>query len=197
MKTSSVYPVILAAGPSIRRLFPLNGVRNGKTQNPFEIAASNCAGHRIAAIHTPILVLGCDAQRLMEYVPSTARVVINRSWRAGQLSSLLAGLRRVPRSAALMLYPVDLVRLSPAVIAKILRGFTHRAPGKEIVMPSYKGRGGHPVIFSAAMRDELRRAGAARDVVYRDFRRVALVPVRSDSIWKDSESQTNTGNSQT
>jgi CTP:molybdopterin cytidylyltransferase MocA len=196
MKTVIVYPVILAAGPSIRRFFP-PGSPGTQNRSPFEIAAANCAGHRALPMHAPIFVLGCDAERLARYVPASALVVINRHWRAGQLSSLLAGLRRVPRAAAFMLYPVDLVDLTPAVIGIILRGFSNRARGKEIIMPAYKGRGGHPAIFSANLRDELRRAKTARDVVYRDLARVAFMPVRSASIWKASESQSNLGNSQT
>ncbi len=197
MKTSNIYPVILAAGPSIRHFFPAGSTDIACDQNPFEIAATNCAGHRTSTMHAPIFVLGCDALRLARFVPANATVVINRNWRAGQLSSLMAGLRRVPRDAAFMLYPVDLVRLTHAVIARIVFGFAHRARGKEIVMPSYRGRGGHPTIFSAELRDELRRAATARDVVYRDLRRVTFVPVRSDSIWKDSEMKIKLGNSHT
>lgn len=190
MRATNVYPVILAAGPSIRRLFRAGGSPTTGLENPFEIALSNCAG-----MHNPILVLGCDATRLAGYAPPNVKLVVNRNWRAGQLSSLLAGLRRVPRAAAFMLYPVDLTHLSPAIIDQILRGFAHRCRGKEIVMPRYKGRGGHPVIFSASLRQELHHAATARDVVYGDPRRLAFVPVRTPAIWKDSETQTNMGKS--
>jgi CTP:molybdopterin cytidylyltransferase MocA len=181
MNASNIYPVILAAGPSIRRLFPAGGLLTGGIENPFEVAAANCRGMR-----SPIFVLGYDAQRFARYVPATAKLVINRSWPAGQLSSLLAGLRRVPRSAPFMLYPADLIYLSPSVIAKILRAFAHRPRDKEIFMPRSYGRGGHPVIFSAKLRDELRHAATARDVVYCDPRRLAFVPVKTEAIWKES-----------
>jgi CTP:molybdopterin cytidylyltransferase MocA len=195
MKTSNIYPVILAAGPSIRRFFPVGATDIACDRNPFEIAATNCAGHRASTMRAAIFVLGCDALRLARFVPANATVVINRNWRAGQLSSLMAGLRRVPRDAAFMLYPVDLALLTHTVIARIVLGFAHRARGKEIVMPSYCGRGGHPAIFSAKLRDELRRAVTARDVVYSDLRRVSFVPVRSNSIWKDSEMKSIPGKS--
>jgi CTP:molybdopterin cytidylyltransferase MocA len=195
MKTSNIYPVILAGGPSIRRFFPAGAADTACNENPFEIAAANCAAHRTSTLRAPIFVLGCDASRVARFVSVNATVVINRSWRAGQLSSLMAGLRRVPRDAAFMLYPLDLVRLTHTVIARIVLGFAHRAPGKEIVMPSYRGRGGHPAIFSAQLREELCGAVTARDVVYRDQRRVSFVPVRSDSIWKDSEAKTIPGKS--
>ena len=54
-------------------------------------------------------------------------------------------------------------------------------------MPRFKGRAGHPVIFSAHTREELRLASTAREVVYRDPRRVFFLAVRNPAIWKDFE----------
>jgi CTP:molybdopterin cytidylyltransferase MocA len=181
MRKANIYPVILAAGHSVPGLFAGRGsARGAEMPNPFEIAAANCAGLR-----TPVIVLGYEAVLLARYVPRQTHVAINPNWGAGQISSLLAGLRRVPRGAAFMIYPVDLVFLKPALVQRLVQAFVHRPRGCEIMMPRYRGRTGHPVIFSGRLRDELRRAATARDVVYRVPRRLGYVPVRSTAIWKE------------
>lgn len=189
MRRANIYPVILAAGHSVLRLFAIDEGRNtANAGNAFEIATANCSGLR-----APVIVLGYEAVRLARYVPNRVHVAINPNWSAGQLTSLLAGLRRVPRSAAFMIYPVDLIYLTPATIQRLVRAFLHRPRGKEIIMPRYRGHSGHPVIFSGKLRDELRRAATAREVVYRDPQRLGYVPVRSTAIWKQPKRQDNIG----
>ena len=181
MKIPDIYPILLAAGPSPRiELRSVTVTFGGKTA--LEIAVGNCAG-----LVEPIIVLGYHADKLRKFAPRNSRIVLNRGWQAGQLSSLLAALRRVPRSAAFMLYPVDNVYLTPAIIRRLVRAFAKKKKGQEILMPRFQGRAGHPVIFSAETREELRRAPTARDVVYRDPRRAFFLPVRTPAIWRDYE----------
>jgi CTP:molybdopterin cytidylyltransferase MocA len=187
MRRANIYPVILAAGHSVARLFATDGGA-GAARSAFEIAAANCDGLR-----TPVIVLGYDAVRLARFIPKKVHVAINPNWSAGQISSLRVGLRRVPRGAAFMIYPVDLVYLTPAIVHRLVQAFLQRSRVKEILMPRYRGRSGHPVIFSGKLRDELRRAATARDVVYRDPRRLGYVAVRSTAIWKEPKNQDNIG----
>ena len=179
MKTPDIYPIVLAAGRS-PRLRVLKALAQLGGRNAFEIAVENCAG-----LQRPIVVLGYQAAGLRRHVPPGARIVIHRGWRAGQLSSLLAGLRRVPSTAAFLLYPVDLVFLTAPLIQRLVRAFERRRKGQEIVMPRFRGRAGHPAILSARVRKDLRHATSAREAVYRDLRRVLFVPVRSAAIWRD------------
>ena len=177
--TPKVYPILLAAGPSLwlggRRSIAEFGGRNA-----FEIAMENCAG-----LARPVIVLGHQAAFFAAHIPAGAKIVVNRKWRLGQLGSLLAGLEHVPRNAAFLLYPADHVFLSPQVIRQIVRAFRRRKQGQEIFMPWFKKRSGHPVIFSAKIRQELEHARTARDVAYRDAQRIRHVPVRTTAIWKE------------
>jgi CTP:molybdopterin cytidylyltransferase MocA len=187
MNNSDVVPVILAAGPGAREVVVPASERTKKAagrprRNAFEIAVANCRG-----MARPVVVLGSEALELQHYCPSRALVVVNRGWRRGQLSSLLAGLRQVRRTAHFMLYPVDLVGLRPGDIRRLLVAFERRKAGQEIFMPQFQGRPGHPVIFSAATRAELGRAKTARDVVYADPRRLVLVPLRTNAVWKERQ----------
>ena len=92
MKTSNIYPVILAAGPSIRRFFPSDGDGHAwigiRSKSPQRIARG------IAQLPCTLRssCLGCDASRLARYVPANATVVINRNWRAGPIQFVACGI---------------------------------------------------------------------------------------------------------
>jgi CTP:molybdopterin cytidylyltransferase MocA len=133
-------------------------------------------------------VLGYRALLLRAHVPRAARVVVNREWRSGQLSSLLVGLRRVTRRAAFMVYPLDQIFLTKSLVDRIVRAFNRRKKHHQIVMPRYRGRAGHPVIFSAGVRRDLYHAQTARQVVYRRPRRILYVAARTPAIWKEFDS---------
>ena len=84
-----------------------------------------------------------------------------------------------------MLYPVDYPLLTPAVIRRLVTGFRNKLKHHTIVVPTFRRRRGHPVIFSPEMRQELANAQTAKEVVCRDKRRVKLVWVGTPAIWQD------------
>ncbi|MGB6482761.1 MAG: nucleotidyltransferase family protein [Candidatus Acidiferrales bacterium] len=179
MKISNVFPVLLAAGRSRSLPFPkVLADFGGRTA--IDIAVENCS-----SLERPIVVLGYHAARLRKAIPRQARFTVNAKWRTGQLSSLLAGLRKVPRDGAFLIYPVDLVFLTQELIEQLATAFLKRGPNKAIVMPICNGRDGHPVILAAELRRELRRVKTAREVVNRDPRRIERVNVNTVAIWKD------------
>ena len=175
----NVVPIILAAGPSPALGVPKALARFG-SRTALEIALDNCA-----ALAPAVVVLGSRARQVRAALPSGIRAVVNENWRAGQLSSLLAGIALLPRSADFMLYPVDYPLLTPAIINRLVAGFAGRVAQQKIAAPRFRLRGGHPVIFACELRDELARATSAREVVYRHPARVKFVPVRSEAIWRD------------
>ena len=179
MKQPRIFPILLAAGkPSRPNVQNASIHLTGRT--PLLIAVENCAD-----IERPIVVLGFKSEQLRHAVPANARIVINHNWRTGQLSSLLAGLRKIPPDSAFLLYPTDLAFLTRPVIRKLAAAFLRCTKHQKIVMPVYRGRDGHPVIFAAELRRELARSQTARDVVYRDPRRIKRVRVSTSAIWKD------------
>jgi CTP:molybdopterin cytidylyltransferase MocA len=179
MNISNIYPIILAAGKWTRAGFTQAEAMAARKIG-LRMAVENCA-----SLARPIVVLGCAAAALRGEVRSRARVVVNQSWRAGQLRSMLAGLRCVPRHAPFLLYPANLVFLTPRLVERMAVAFIQRARHHEILMPRFRGSPGHPVIFSAKVRNELQHAQTAREVVYRDPARVFYLPAATDAIWRD------------
>lgn len=173
--------MILAAGPAPRLGVPHAAPEFGG-RTAAAIAVENCIR---AGLPRPVVVLGWKAAQARRAVPRGARVVVNRRWRKGMLSSVRAGLRHVSRGAAVMLYPVDLPLLTPTILRRLVRAFARRHDVQMIVSPVHRGRAGHPVILAAELRGEIERALTAREVVERDPLRVKLVRVNSRAIYAD------------
>jgi molybdenum cofactor cytidylyltransferase len=104
-------------------------------------------------------------------------IVINNDWEQGQLSSIQAALRSLPAGTeGILLCLVDHPLVTARLISELIEKF--QATHAPIVLPVYQGRRGHPVIFSAAVYDELLKAPedeGARAVVWAHAAQVAEV----------------------
>tara|TARA_Y100000590_G_C15681628_1_gene1000060 strand:+ start:1390 stop:1986 length:597 start_codon:yes stop_codon:yes gene_type:complete len=79
--------------------------------------------------------------------------VYNPDYKLGRSTSVRLGAEYVSlNSKAILLLGVDQPR-SPDLVSKIVD--FHMDKGLLITCPEYKGRGGHPVIFSSQLKDEL------------------------------------------
>jgi len=115
------------------------------------------------------VVLGADAAAIAEGVKLPAdEVVINENWEDGQLSSIQCGLRSLPQGTeGMLLCLIDHPLISRELTGALVERFYES--GKPIVLPVYKGRRGHPVIFAARLYQELLSAPlkiGARAVVW-------------------------------
>ena len=183
MRYIPIFPIILAAGGPGKLGFAKLLARFGD-KTALQIAIENCAG-----IEAPIVVLGYRAASVRKFLPIGARHVANRNWRRGQLTSLIAGLRRVPTGAAFLLYPVDQPLLTRELVAQLVKAFYARQPAQKIVMPRVGHRAGHPILCDGSLRGELRAAETAREVVYCDKSRIRYVRVSDQAIWDDFDSK--------
>lgn len=115
------------------------------------------------------VVLGADADSIAKVIPLKANeIVINSDWEKGQLSSIQAGVRKLPAGTdGMLLFLIDHPLISSALVGELIAQFYKSK--KPIVLPVYEGRRGHPVIFSASLYSELLRAPlekGARAVVW-------------------------------
>jgi molybdenum cofactor cytidylyltransferase len=106
----------------------------------------------------------------------------------GQLSSLLAGLAAADRSGVrgVIVLPVDAPLVLPATVRMLLAIFKFTRAA--VVRPRHAGRHGHPVIFSRAVFDDLRRAdpaAGAKAVLRRHASAIVNVDVDDEAVLGD------------
>jgi molybdenum cofactor cytidylyltransferase len=126
-------------------LLPWHGV----TLVEYQIASLIDAG-----VSQVIVVLGHEHEAIALHVSGDGvHSVMNAQYRQGKATSVRAGLTAVDTAATdILLLAVDQPR-PPAVIAAVITA--HVGDDALITSPRYGGRGGHPLIFSARLRDEL------------------------------------------
>jgi len=114
-------------------------------------------------------------------------VVENPDPEEGPITSLRAGLDRLEDDAAGCAYcPVDHPLVEAATTRRLLEAF--RASGAPVVVPRFRGRRGHPVVFRRSLFEELREDGleeGARTVVRRHDDRVLEVEVDDRGVTVD------------
>jgi len=103
-----------------------------------------------------IVVLGHDADEIkpkISHLPVT--VVVNKDYARGQLSSLTLalGILDPEKTEGALVHLVDHPFLNPALVDEMIDRFYESK--KLIVVPRYRGRRGHPVIFSSRLFAEL------------------------------------------
>jgi CTP:molybdopterin cytidylyltransferase MocA len=137
------------------------------------------------------VVAGAHIDAVRSAMPSTdrrVRLVEHAGWQKGQLSSLIAGLDAVdsPQLEAVLVTLVDVPLVRPDTVAAVLHAWREtRAP---ITRPVDGDRHGHPVVFDAAVFDELRAADprvGAKAVFAAHRARILDVPVQDDGAFLD------------
>ena len=101
-----------------------------------------------------IVVLGHEHETIAPHVRGQrVRYVVNAHYALGKTTSIKAGLLELgPEVTDVMLLAVDQPR-PPEIVARVVD--SHLRTGALVTSPRYRGRGGHPLIFSAALREEL------------------------------------------
>ncbi|MCP4722292.1 MAG: nucleotidyltransferase family protein [Desulfobacteraceae bacterium] len=151
--------IILAAGMGTRmgatkQLLPLGG-------RPVleKVIQNGLAAH----LDPLILVLGYEANKIMDRLfLSQARVVINPRYKTGMSSSIKAGLAAIgPLCDGAMFLLGDQPLVDQSILKKLIQSYTNQAhtnrPHQTIVIPTFRGRQGNPVIFGRHFFPELNR----------------------------------------
>jgi len=132
------------------------------------------------------VVLGAGAEAIRTAAKlDPSIVVLNPEWEQGQLSSIGAGLRSLEgiETDGMVLCPVDHPLVSARLVSELVERFYEEK--KAIVVPTYNGRRGHPVIFSSALFGELLAAPAeqgARAVVWAHSADILEVPTDEEGV---------------
>src|SRR2546427_10444989 len=112
---------------------------------------------RNAGVARSVVVLGHHADEIRRAVDlNSAQVVVNAAYRQGQTSSLQAGLRAFENDAstAVVLCLVDQPSVSPGTVRHMVS--TSERSGCQVVIPTFQGQRGHPVLVSRELFEELK-----------------------------------------
>lgn len=173
---------ILAAGES-RRMGEAKALASFQGQTFIEHLLEATRHPRIGLTR---IVLGANAEEIRSKLAvDPATIVVNPDWPKGQLSSLQAAIRSLPPkiTEGLVLCPVDHPLVSADLIAKLIEAFD--VSGKAIIIPTFRGRRGHPVIFRSTLYDELLRAPmevGARQVVWAHAEEIKEVATEEEGV---------------
>lgn len=99
----------------------------------------------------------------------------------GMISSLVRGLDALGDVEAALSWPVDHAFVEEATADAVLAA----AARERIVIPTWRGRGGHPTAFGADFFAALRRASTAREVVTAAGAAVVRLPVDDAGVLRD------------
>ena len=103
-----------------------------------------------------VVVLGHRAEELQPFLEGVEGVswTLNPSYLSGKTTSLKAGVAAVKkgRPRDIVILNVDQPR-QPETIRRLLE--SHRAGDRLITNPTYRGKGGHPIVVSAKLLEEL------------------------------------------
>ena len=132
-----------------KALLPIDGVRF------IEKIVTSLQATRVGQI---IAVLGHNAEEMRQKISDLpVSIVINSNYKQGQLSSLVAAIRSIQSSKnsvdGMLVHLVDHPYINAQLVDVMIERFYETK--KLIVVPRYRGRRGHPVIFSSALFAEL------------------------------------------
>jgi len=177
--------IILAAGASERMGEPKALLKfRGATFLETVLDASLAAG-----VERRIIVVGPDGDKvLLGKDLSHVTVVRNPVPETGPLGSMKLAIAEVINHPVegVVAWHVDRPHVAVATVQALLDRFASRDAA--IVVPEYRGRRGHPVLFGREVFPELlstSSAEGARAVVRADPSRVAVVPVDDPAVVED------------
>lgn len=137
-----------------------------------------------------VVVLGHQAERLQPVLNGNDRVTwaINPDYLQGKTTSIKAGLEIIGpmRPDVLLILNVDQPRSSQTVSCVLA---SHSASGSLISVPTYGGKGGHPIILAGELLEELKsieeETQGIRSVVTKYKERTQRVEIEAPEVLWD------------
>jgi CTP:molybdopterin cytidylyltransferase MocA len=119
---------------------------------------------RRGGVEKIVVVVGHRAADLQNHLQGEAvTFAINPEPDSEMGASIACGVNQIPSSArAILITPVDHPAVPPAVVARIIEAWETGETGAGLVVPTWEGRGGHPVLVDSSLRHELLNLNPAR-----------------------------------
>lgn len=182
--SAEVSAVVLAAGMgtrmgSVKQLLPLRG-------KPLLEHVLDTL--RVSEVREIVLVLGFAADEIQHRIPlPSEKIVINDAYREGMASSLRAGISAIAaNSAAALIVLADQPFVRASTINQII------AAPRTIVVPTYNGMRGNPVLIGRALFPEVLRLSGdvgCRALFSAHAEEIVSVPVDDSGILADFDTK--------
>lgn len=142
-----------------------------------------------AGVSEICLVVGHKHKEVSNPVKGTSglKLVVNENYMEGKTTSIKAGLSVMdPAADTILILSVDQPR-TPAILSTILK--SHKSTDKLITYPTYKNKGGHPIIFDSKLRGDLNNINETheglREITRKYAHSINLVPFDSVIVTLD------------
>jgi len=134
-----------------------------------------------------VVVLGPTGAPIAEEI---ADLPVTLAWNTAPAIDMAASVRiglssASPKARALLVCPADYPLVTPTTIRRLLEEW-QRQPDK-IIIPTYRGRKGHPVLFPRPIMAELHQLHTLREVVHRNPQRLCLLAVDDEAVLLDMD----------
>ena len=180
-----VAAIVLAAGRS-------NRMGHFKPLLPFgdRTVVEHCIENlRQGGVESIVVVVAHRALDLQNHLqPSNVVFALNPEPDSEMSASIVCGASKIPSCAkAILITPVDHPAVPPSVIGNIIASWQK---GSGLVVPTWEGRGGHPVLVDSAFRDallELEPTRGLRGLLESHSGQITRVPVDSSYIARDMD----------
>jgi len=195
LKRPKVAAIVLAAGASTRygqpkQLLPV-GLRT-MLQHVVDVVLASPVDQTIVVLGHRAGEIGANVrQGLLTAADKPADIVTNEEWEAGLSTSVQIGLRAIrPDVQAALFVLADQPAITPEIITALLRRY--QETGAPIVVPTYQGKRGNPVLFDRSLFAELMKVrddqgGRQLIDMYRD--RIERVEVGSEGVLVDVDTE--------
>lgn len=135
-----------------------------------------------------LLVLGCFREKIKQKAKGfPAITVFNPNYKQGMLSSVQIGFRSLPEGAQAGLVLLgDQPSISHLIIDQVIEAYSQTTKG--IILPKYKKKRGHPVLFDMKYKNEIAALSpevGLRGIVYNHPGDVHEVQVHTSNILRD------------
>lgn len=192
MAASFDTPLVLLAGGKSSRMGVPKGLMRISPNDPFWIE-QQLGRFKAAGGKNVVVVLGYDQEKYLEAMPTLNPIMaINPLPEFGPFSSIQCGLRRFASAESAFVCPVDVPIAGSEVLQALLRARDGSDADLRVCLPTYDGRGGHPVLLSRKFIGTLLEVspdseGARLDVQIRRCspETVIRVPVADSDVLKN------------
>lgn len=183
-----IWAMILAAGESKRMGKPKLLLPFGE-KTIIEIIVATVVSSKV---EQTLVILGSDREKTEEKIKNyPVKIVYNRDFRGGMLSSVQCGFKSLPEETRAVLVVLgDQPKISTTVINKLIDAY--KSSGKGIVLPVYKKERGHPVLIDVKYGEEVENLShevGLRGTVYNHPEDILEVDVETLSIFQDIDSE--------